>query len=105
MAARPAAAAHARLPGGMPDGDRPSRTSGVGGLHEVVEHRVTGFSHPPDDLAGMAASGVRRLTGPGLYRSVAAAGRRVVVNRFCADRVEPMHEPFYRALGPRPNTV
>jgi len=36
---------------------------------------VTGFSHPPDDLAGMAASAVRRLIGPDLHRSVAAAGR------------------------------
>jgi hypothetical protein len=48
---------------------------------------------------------VRLLTGPDLHRSFAAAGRRVVVNRFCADRVVPMYEPFYRALGPRPNTV
>jgi hypothetical protein len=63
------------------------------------------LAHPPDDLAGMAASGVRRLTGPDLHRSFAAAGRRVVVNRSCADRVVPMYEPFYRALGPRPNTV
>jgi hypothetical protein len=34
---------------------------------------VTGFPHPPDDLAGMAASGVRWLTGPDLHRSFAAA--------------------------------
>jgi len=26
-----------------PEGDRPSRTSGVGGLHEVIEHGATGF--------------------------------------------------------------
>jgi len=85
--------------------NRASRTSGVGGLHEVVEPGVTGFPHLPDDLAGMAASGGRRLTGPDLHRSVAAAGRRVVVNRLCADRVVPMYEQFYRALGPVPNTV
>jgi len=73
-AARPAAAAHARLPGGLPEGERPSRTSGVGGLHEGVEHGRTGFLHPPDDPVGMAASGVRLLTDPDLHRSVAAAG-------------------------------
>jgi hypothetical protein len=27
------------------------------------------------------------------------------VNRFCADRVVPMYEQFYRALGPLPNPV
>jgi hypothetical protein len=52
----------------MPEGDRPSRTSGVGGRHEVVEHGVTGILHPPDHLAGMAASGVRLLTDPDLHR-------------------------------------
>jgi hypothetical protein len=74
-AARPAAAAHARPPGGLTEGDRPSRTSGVGGLHESVAHGVTGFLHPPDDPVGMAASGVRLLTDPDLHRSVAAAGQ------------------------------
>jgi len=33
-AARPAAAAPSRLRGGLPEGDRPSRTSGLGGLHK-----------------------------------------------------------------------
>jgi hypothetical protein len=36
----------------------------------------------------------RWLTGPDLHRRVAAAGRRVVVNRLCPDRVVPMYEPF-----------
>ena len=33
-AARPAAGAPSRLRGGLPEGDRPSRTSGLGGLHK-----------------------------------------------------------------------
>ena len=57
-----------------------------------------GFLHPPDDLAGMAASGVRLLTDPELHRRLADAGRRLVVKRFCADRVVPMYEAFYRGL-------
>ena len=55
----------------------------------------------------MAASGVRLLTDPDLHRSFAAAGRRVIVNRFCADRVVAMYEQFYRPSGhcpPRSNT-
>jgi hypothetical protein len=50
----------------------PSRTSGVGGLHEGVEHGVTGLPHPPDELAGMAASGVRLP----LFNSVGGTVRR-----------------------------
>jgi hypothetical protein len=56
-AARSAAAAHARLPGGLPVGDRPSRTSGVGGRHEGVEHGVTGFFIRPTIRLGWPPAG------------------------------------------------
>lgn len=77
----------------------PVVASRVGGLHEVVEDGVTGFLHPPDDLDAMAASGVRLLSDAPLHRRFAQAGRQVVVERFCADRVVPMYEAFYRRLG------
>lgn len=77
----------------------PVVASRVGGLHEVVEDGVTGFLHPPDDLDAMAASGVRLLSDAPLHRRFAQAGRQVVVERFCADRVVAMYEAFYRRLG------
>ena len=56
----------------------PVVASRVGGLPEVIEHGVTGFLHPPDDLDGMAASAVALLTDPALHQRVAqAACRRV----------------------------
>jgi L-malate glycosyltransferase len=76
----------------------PVVASRVGGLHEVVQDGETGFLLPPDDLDGMAECGVRLLTDPALHRQFAAAGRRLVVERFCADRVVPMYEAFYRSL-------
>jgi L-malate glycosyltransferase len=76
----------------------PVVASRVGGLHEVVQDGETGFLLPPDDLDGMAECGVRLLSDPALHRQFAAAGRRLVVERFCADRVVPMYEAFYRSL-------
>ena len=76
----------------------PVIASRVGGLHEVVEDGVTGFLLPPDDLDGMAARGLELLTDPALHRRFAVAGRHLVADRFCADRVVPMYEEFYRAL-------
>ena len=73
----------------------PVVASRVGGLHEVVEDGVTGFLHPLDEIDAMAASGVRLLTDPALHRRFAAAGRRRVVEQFCADRVVPMYEACY----------
>jgi L-malate glycosyltransferase len=76
----------------------PVIASRVGGLHEVVQDGVTGYLLPLDDLDGMAERGVRLLTDAALHRQFATAGRRLVVDRFCADRVVAMYEALYRSL-------
>ena len=77
----------------------PVIASNVGGLHEVVQDGVSGFLLPPDDLDGMASRGVELLTDDALHRRFAGAGRRIVVEKFCADRVVPMYEAFYDRLA------
>ena len=77
----------------------PVVASRVGGLVEVIEHGHTGFLHAPDDLDGMAASGVAVLSDPELHRHVARHGRRSVSERFCADLIVPRYEAFYRELA------
>jgi N-acetyl-alpha-D-glucosaminyl L-malate synthase BshA len=76
----------------------PVVASRVGGLHEVVDHGVTGFLHPPEDLDGMAESGVRLLTDATLHRRFTAAGRDRVAEQFCVERVVPMYEACYEGL-------
>jgi len=78
--------------------DVPVIASRVGGLPEVVEDGVSGFLHPPDDVAGMAASGVAILTGAALRERLTTAGRRLVHERFCADRIVPLYEKFYEEV-------
>jgi N-acetyl-alpha-D-glucosaminyl L-malate synthase BshA len=73
----------------------PVVASRVGGLHEVIDHEVTGFLHRPDDLDGMAGSGIAVLTDAELHARVAAAARRTVRQRFCRDLVVPRYEAFY----------
>ena len=73
----------------------PVVASRVGGLPEVIEHGVTGFLHPPDDIDGMAASAVRLLTDSTLHTRVTDAARERVTSQFCADRVVPMYESHY----------
>jgi N-acetyl-alpha-D-glucosaminyl L-malate synthase BshA len=87
----------------------PVVASRVGGLPEVIENGVTGFLHDPDDLHGMAASGVAVLADEALHRRVVSAARRSVAERFCAERVVPMYEDYYDHVrrdgpnGPRPS--
>jgi N-acetyl-alpha-D-glucosaminyl L-malate synthase BshA len=76
----------------------PVIASRVGGLPEVVEHGVNGFLHDPEDLEGMAASGIRLLTDPDLHFQFAQQGRRAVTEKFCAELVVPRYEAFYESL-------
>ncbi len=76
----------------------PVVASRVGGLHEVIDDGSTGFLHAPDDLEGMAASGVALLTDTALHARVAAAARRSVLERYCRDTVVPQYEAFYERV-------
>ena len=76
----------------------PVIASRVGGLPEVVEHGVTGFLHAPDDVEGMAASGIALLTDPDLHASFVERGREAVTDRFCSDLIVPQYETFYESL-------
>ncbi|MEP6918164.1 MAG: N-acetyl-alpha-D-glucosaminyl L-malate synthase BshA [Acidobacteriota bacterium] len=76
----------------------PVVASRVGGLHEVIDHGMTGFLHEPSDLEGMAESSVALLTDPELHARVAAAGRRTVCERFSSDLVVPRYEALYEQL-------
>jgi N-acetyl-alpha-D-glucosaminyl L-malate synthase BshA len=75
--------------------ETPVVASNVGGLSEVMDHGVTGFLHPPDDIQAMADSGVRLLTDDELHARIATESRRAVRKRFCRDLVVPQYEAFY----------
>jgi N-acetyl-alpha-D-glucosaminyl L-malate synthase BshA len=76
----------------------PVVASRVGGLPEVVEHGVSGFLHPLDDLDGMAASAVTLLTDGPVHASVRAAARAVVHDRFCDELIVPIYEAYYQEI-------
>ena len=78
--------------------ETPVVASCVGGLPEFIEHGVSGFLHPPDDMKAMAESGVALLTDDSLYRRTVQAARHVVQRKFCTDAIVPCYEDFYREV-------
>ena len=72
------------------------------GVPEVVEHGVTGFLHPPDDLDGMTQSVRELLTDDELRRRVGDAAARVAHGRFCEEMIVPRYEAYYAELLARP---
>ncbi len=67
-------------------------------MPEVVTHDETGLLHDPDDLVGMAESGIRLLTDTALHQRIAATGWREVHERFCADEIVPRYEAYYEEV-------
>jgi len=82
--------------------DVPVVASRVGGLPELIEHGVSGFLHPPDDLDGMAHSALRLLTDETLHARTAEAARRTAHERFCDVNIVPMYETYYEEILSRP---
>ena len=76
----------------------PVVTSNVGGLPEIVEDGVTGFTGPPDALELMAERGVALLSDAGLRRRVTGAAVEMVRNRYCTEAIVPLYERYYREV-------
>jgi N-acetyl-alpha-D-glucosaminyl L-malate synthase BshA len=74
----------------------PVVASRVGGLPEVIDHGVTGFLHPPDDLTGMAQSVAYLLLDDRMRRQFGAAAKRVAHQRYCDSAIIPKYEAFYQ---------
>jgi len=76
----------------------PVVTSNVGGLPEIVEDGVTGFTCPPDAVAMMADRSVALLTTPDLRRRITRAAVEMVRTRYCTDAIVPLYEAHYEEV-------
>jgi len=84
---------------------RPVIASGVGGVVNVVEDRVTGMIVPPSDSRSLADRIIELLTNRELARSMALAGQKMIDERFNEDRMLNEVIAIYREVqGSIPQT-
>ena len=76
----------------------PVIASRIGGLPELVEDGVTGFLLDPDDLEGMARSGIAMLTDDALQRRMAEQARAAAKAQFCDSKIVPLYESYYQEI-------
>jgi L-malate glycosyltransferase len=76
----------------------PVVASRVGGLPEIIDDGVTGFTCPPDDVDGMAGRAVALLTDPNLRARVTTNALQMVRTNYCTDRIVPHYEAAYRRV-------
>ena len=81
----------------------PVVASRVGGVPEVIEDGVSGFLFAPGDVEGMAASVLKLLKDPALYRRCSSAARARAVEHFPRSALVDAYEAcFRRVLAQRP---
>jgi N-acetyl-alpha-D-glucosaminyl L-malate synthase BshA len=69
-----------------------------GGLPEVVDHGKTGFLAPVGDVETMANYAIEILSDKNQLRQMGEAARASAQARFCASKIIPMYERFYRGV-------
>jgi L-malate glycosyltransferase len=70
----------------------------VGGIPEVIEHGTSGFLADVGDVETMARYAVDLLSDENRLREVGKACRTVAQKHFCATKIIPQYEDFYRLV-------
>ena len=70
----------------------------VGGIPEVIEHGKSGYLAEVGDVDAMARYAVELLGDEKAFREMAKASRGVAQSRFCASKIIPQYEEFYRRV-------
>jgi glycosyltransferase involved in cell wall biosynthesis len=77
---------------------KPTVAANVGGVPEIIEHGRTGLLVAPGDATGLAEALAYMLRNPERASEMGAEGRRLVCERFDADRVAQRTIEIYEGL-------
>jgi N-acetyl-alpha-D-glucosaminyl L-malate synthase BshA len=70
----------------------------VGGIPELIEHGKSGYLADVGDVDTMARYAIELLSDGAALQKMAKASRAVAQSRFCASRIIPQYEEFYRRV-------
>jgi L-malate glycosyltransferase len=76
----------------------PVVVSNVGGLPEVITNGVEGYLVEPRNVRGMADRAIEILADPALRSEMGKRARKSARERFCASRIIPIYESYYRKI-------
>jgi L-malate glycosyltransferase len=69
-----------------------------GGIPELIEHGKSGYLADVGDVDTMSRYAIELLNDDQALRAMAKACRSVAQSRFCASRIIPQYEEFYRRV-------
>lgn len=70
----------------------------VGGVPELITHKVDGFTEPVGDVTAQAARVVQLLRNPELHARMSDAARKTALTRFCTNKIIPLYENLYERV-------
>ena len=70
----------------------------VGGIPEVIEQGVSGYLADVGDVDAMASFAIQLLQDEKALREMGKASRAAAKSRFCASKIIPQYEEFYRRV-------
>jgi glycosyltransferase involved in cell wall biosynthesis len=70
----------------------------VGGVPEVIEHGKGGYLADVGDVDTMARYAIELLDDEPRLREMGREARAMAKSRFCASRIVPQYEEFYRRV-------
>jgi L-malate glycosyltransferase len=70
----------------------------AGGVPEVIQHGKTGFLAPVGDVETMARYAIELLSDPERLEDMGVSARASAQARFCASKIIPMYENYYREV-------
>ena len=76
----------------------PAVASNVGGVPELITHQQDGMLCPAGDIDAMTDACMTLLDDPERHRAMAAAARQTALTRFCATKIVPQYEQYYREV-------
>jgi N-acetyl-alpha-D-glucosaminyl L-malate synthase BshA len=76
----------------------PAIATRVGGVPELIDDGVNGLLFPVGDVDAMANAAIALLNDPPRFEALSRAARRTAQDRFCATRIIPLYEDYYRRV-------
>jgi N-acetyl-alpha-D-glucosaminyl L-malate synthase BshA len=70
----------------------------AGGVPEVIQHGKTGFLAPVGDVEAMAGYAIELLSDQERLEDMGVSARASAQARFCASKIIPMYEDYYREV-------
>jgi N-acetyl-alpha-D-glucosaminyl L-malate synthase BshA len=83
----------------------PAIATRVGGVSELIDDGVTGRLFEVGDIEGMSGAAIALLKDRIDLSTMAYAARRTAQDRFCASRIIPLYEEYYRRVVDRTATT